>query len=63
MNVCRSSNTMSELTLSNNNFTGDLYYMPKNLFFVETANNVGLCGMVSIPQMLSSKLKSSHYRN
>ena len=39
---------MSELTLANNNFTGNLYNMPKNLFFVETANNENLCGMVSL---------------
>ena len=37
---------MSELTLANNNFTGNLYNMPKNLFLVETANNENLCGMV-----------------
>ncbi len=37
---------MSELTLSNNDFEGNLYDMPQNLFFVETANNPKLCGMV-----------------
>lgn len=37
---------MSELTLANNNFTGNLYNMPRNLMFVEVANNLELCGMV-----------------
>lgn len=45
---------MSELTLANNNFTGNLYNMPQNLFFVETANNENLCGMVS--KCLSSSI-------
>jgi len=47
--TCRKSNTMSELTLSNNDFEGNFYSMPQNLMFVETANNPKLCGMVSGP--------------
>jgi hypothetical protein len=43
---------MSELTLANNNFEGNLYTMPQNLFFVETANNPKLCGMVNPPPPL-----------
>ena len=37
---------MSLMQMANNNLTGNLYNMPQNLYYVETANNRGLCGMV-----------------